>query len=606
MKKSVAIVLSLGIGLSLQACWENPETPVPDGQAPVVSIAYPHDGGWAGEEIDVRIVATDDDSVRIVMLWVDEVSAGRDSVPPYCIPWAPPSDGRLHTLIARAWDMNDNVSESEPVTVRVPTADFAMPQLLSPPHDTLFGDVMEITFTWAGQDSVSAFQFKLVDNYYFDLDPITVELSDTMLRLPAPAPGVYYWNLRAGVADSAWGPWSEPRSLHLGPVFDGQRITLREGSTGRDVTPCADGGLLLAGSLGAFDFWAGDDPEDVLLLKLDSSGEVEWYRRYLDEVVGAYAHRVLPREGGGWLVMGGGSPYLIEGNPVTILDIAPNGDLHNTRTFSEPYAKPRGFIAYPGNELIAYFDAYGTQDYRVVTRVDASGTNLWRRQVGEPDNGDENSGTSHFGVEILDDPARGEVVILRGDQSWDHSDPVEGFWTSNVGCSGRNTDTGELIWELDLLHGQEIPGSPDNAPLTSPMTGYIDADGTIFCLAYQISNGMQLIRVEQNRIDFTVTPLTDLMVRRYKAMDRLSTGEFILVGGPNGDSGDAVIAAIDDFGSVIWQRAIAGDYHLGEFHGLAILPGDEVLAIGTFHSDMYERGFLCLRRFDATGNDITP
>lgn len=118
MKKYSSILL-LCICLLFWACEEEPET---DTTPPTVSITHPEPLSSVSEITSVTCIATDNDSVQTVELWIDSMAMGIfDSISPYELPWntVPYPDSSEHIITVRAEDLNNNISDSEPVIVTV-------------------------------------------------------------------------------------------------------------------------------------------------------------------------------------------------------------------------------------------------------------------------------------------------------------------------------------------------------------------------------------------------------------------------------------------------------------------------------------------------------
>ena len=118
MKKYGSILL-LCICLLFWACEEEQET---DATPPTVSITHPDPLSSVSEITSVTCIATDNDSVQTVELWIDSMAMGIvDSIRPYELPWntVPYPDSSEHIITVRAEDLNNNISDSEPVIVTV-------------------------------------------------------------------------------------------------------------------------------------------------------------------------------------------------------------------------------------------------------------------------------------------------------------------------------------------------------------------------------------------------------------------------------------------------------------------------------------------------------
>ena len=118
MKKYCSILL-LCICLLYWACEEEQET---DATPPTVTITHPDPFSLVSEITSVTCIATDNDSIKTVELWIDSMAMGIfDSISPYELPWNTVlyPDSSEHIITVRAEDLNNNISDSKPVIVIV-------------------------------------------------------------------------------------------------------------------------------------------------------------------------------------------------------------------------------------------------------------------------------------------------------------------------------------------------------------------------------------------------------------------------------------------------------------------------------------------------------
>ena len=93
-----------------------------DTSPPSVAIISPTESSSVSEIALIQCVASDDDSVRIVELWIDSLATGLiDSSKPYEFYWntVPLSDSAEYSLMAMAEDMSSNISFSPSINVLV-------------------------------------------------------------------------------------------------------------------------------------------------------------------------------------------------------------------------------------------------------------------------------------------------------------------------------------------------------------------------------------------------------------------------------------------------------------------------------------------------------
>ena len=116
MKKSVLFYILFTILIVINCEEETDSFP------PTVFITKPLQSSIVSEITTVKCVATDNDSVKFVELWIDSTATGIvDSSAPYEFLWntVPYDDSTEHYISVQASDMNDNISDSESISVIV-------------------------------------------------------------------------------------------------------------------------------------------------------------------------------------------------------------------------------------------------------------------------------------------------------------------------------------------------------------------------------------------------------------------------------------------------------------------------------------------------------
>ena len=127
MKLTVLFYLLFSI-LIFIGCEEDTDT-----SPPTVYITKPIQSSVVSEITTVKCFASDNDSVKFVELWIDSVATGiTDSSIPYEFFWnsVPYEDSTEHYISVQASDMNDNISESESISIMVDNSD-SQPQLVN-------------------------------------------------------------------------------------------------------------------------------------------------------------------------------------------------------------------------------------------------------------------------------------------------------------------------------------------------------------------------------------------------------------------------------------------------------------------------------------------
>ena len=108
----------LFIGLAFWSCEEAAE---PDTTPPTVTITSPQNGTTVYEIATITCMSSDNEGVEKVELWVNGVSTGvTDNSEPYSFDWNTTTleDGN-YTIIIRSYDISENTTDSEPITLTV-------------------------------------------------------------------------------------------------------------------------------------------------------------------------------------------------------------------------------------------------------------------------------------------------------------------------------------------------------------------------------------------------------------------------------------------------------------------------------------------------------
>jgi len=113
--KHLLLILPLLFWLGCEELIEEDTTP------PTVTITSPIDGTIVSDSVEITCMSTDDEKVDKVELWVDGVSTGIiDETEPYSLHWVTSNlDHGVYTIVIRAYDINDNVMDSNPIQLTV-------------------------------------------------------------------------------------------------------------------------------------------------------------------------------------------------------------------------------------------------------------------------------------------------------------------------------------------------------------------------------------------------------------------------------------------------------------------------------------------------------
>ncbi|MCK4640892.1 MAG: hypothetical protein KAU06_06115, partial [Candidatus Marinimicrobia bacterium] len=124
MKYKLFLVINLSILMFLLMNCDN--ITKPDTSPPIVTIISPQDNSHVSEIIDIHCEASDNKGVSAIELWIDGDSTGiRDSTEKYILKWNTIKyiDESSHSIVVRAYDINKNMADSEPITLIVNNSD---------------------------------------------------------------------------------------------------------------------------------------------------------------------------------------------------------------------------------------------------------------------------------------------------------------------------------------------------------------------------------------------------------------------------------------------------------------------------------------------------
>jgi len=148
------MVLLLIVGFLLIGCEE------PDTTAPTVTVIYPAHETSISEVVSVTCVATDNVGIEKVELWLDGVSTGlTDHTEPYSFAWNTTQyvDGSTHVVTVRAYDVNDNKGDSDPVTITIDQSDAypAAVNITSVSYDT---EILTVTWSQSSDEDFASYE----------------------------------------------------------------------------------------------------------------------------------------------------------------------------------------------------------------------------------------------------------------------------------------------------------------------------------------------------------------------------------------------------------------------------------------------------------------
>lgn len=170
----------------------------PDTTPPTVTITSAFSGP-VSEIVIITVMVTDNAGIDKVELWVDGDFTGIiDDTEPYTLVWNTTTyeDGSLHIIVVRAYDKNENTSDSNPLTLTVDNSG-AVPTAVD--VNVRYADGTFIV-SWTRNNDLDFMSYSL---YESDMDDIsggiqlyeTTDQSDTTYTVGGIGPGDmrYYW-----------------------------------------------------------------------------------------------------------------------------------------------------------------------------------------------------------------------------------------------------------------------------------------------------------------------------------------------------------------------------------------------------------------------------
>lgn len=93
----------------------------PDTTPPSISIISPQDSAIVNKIADIACMVADNDEVKVIELWIDGVFVEvSDNSEPFSLPWNTTTyENSTYTIVVRAYDVSDNVTDSAPRALTV-------------------------------------------------------------------------------------------------------------------------------------------------------------------------------------------------------------------------------------------------------------------------------------------------------------------------------------------------------------------------------------------------------------------------------------------------------------------------------------------------------
>jgi hypothetical protein len=225
---------------------------------------------------------------------------------------------------------------------------------------------------------------------------------------------------------------------------------------GRSVQQTADGGYILIGST-----TEGEDSyTDVYLVKTDAQGNEVWSGAYGDSFL-HLGWGVTQMPDGGYILTGFSAPDH-DARDILALKVDAVGNVEWSRTW-DLGGRDEGFaitLAPDGNVVISGVAFLGSPTSNIVLlKVDPQGNEIWRKSLGGPGSAAWYLTAAPDGGYVLGGRRGSRALMLKTDAEgqllWQHTLGTEEFVDSSVGPAAWLPDGGVLFVGGATRHGEE-------------------------------------------------------------------------------------------------------------------------------------------------------
>ena len=170
-----------------------------DSSPPEVYITDPIESSVVSEITTIKCIATDNDSIKSVELWVDSIATGIvDDSSPYEFFWntVPYEDSTEHSILVVAEDMNENIAPSNSVSVIVDNSN-SNPKKLDIRSITYTTSMMTITIERSTDEDFD--NYKILRSQDIDISKDVIKeitsIDDTVIQINDfnPVQPFWYW-----------------------------------------------------------------------------------------------------------------------------------------------------------------------------------------------------------------------------------------------------------------------------------------------------------------------------------------------------------------------------------------------------------------------------
>ena len=536
--KWVILVSIVGSSLLVWSCEESDTTP------PEVTITSPQDNSTVSEIVTITCISTDNEGIDKVELWVDGISTGLvDKTEPYSIDWNTLhyTEG-LHSITILSYDKSNNQTESQPIELMVDNTEFyPSPITLSP---ITFID-NSFTLLWSHNQDDDFLSYKIYESLLESMESpseifSTTNRDDTTFVINSIV-GEYFRYYQVCVEDSIG-------LKTLSNVEKGSSITVffnvfggEVNDVGSFVRQTTDNGYIVIGSTNSY----GEGNDDILLIKTDRDGELEWERTY----GGSNYDRgvcIQQTEDGGYILLGNTNSYGSGNGDVWLIKTNSSGELLWSQTccseinWDQSYG---GYYVEQTNDqgFIITGHVWNSRMDILVIKTDSNGNREWVKEYGELWKDDEGY-SIHQTIE-------NQYLLTGYTESYGNGD-------TDIYLMKLNS-TGDPVWS------KTFGGDDHDRGFSSDLT----TDGGVIITGYSYSYGegnydLWLLKSDSDGNEEWNQTFGWGDGEEGLSVDQTNDGGYIITGNTYYNGGNDIqlwLIKTDPLGSSVWEKGFGGN-----------------------------------------------
>ncbi|MBC8385481.1 MAG: Ig-like domain-containing protein [Candidatus Cloacimonetes bacterium] len=380
MNKTIKIVILLiALFILVISCEKNTN---PDTTPPNVTITNPQDGLTVFELTFINSIATDNDKINKVELWVDGVATEIiDETEPYSFVWDTTiyEDESIHTITVRAYDESENMTDSESITLIVNNSNSYPTQINLNLIEYSYNN-HTFLISWNKSPDIDFYNYQLSESLSKNMSNMELIFSSNAIEdTTYTVSGVKEDEIRfyqLVVTDTIG--YSSSSSIQIASSFIMFNYTYGDGY-GYSVQPTNDKGYVIVGTSNS----------DILLLKVDYYGNEEW-RQYFGGSSGEWGQSVRQTTDNGYIIVGYTNSYGAGLSDIWLIKTDLNGFEEWNQTFggngtdkgySVCQTSDGGYVITGAKEEVVS----GPDDVWLI-KTDENGNEEWNQLFGDSDN----------------------------------------------------------------------------------------------------------------------------------------------------------------------------------------------------------------------------